>query len=730
VQVEDDLDENRSVITNKDVVAYLKDINFFFKEAKFELNIDKIERGVNADSHTFYKVTLHRNLVGTTSDGKSMDNTAARFIELNFNPKDQDLKIVSIYTHEFDEKAALTHWWKGLSFEWQSIFRKRFSLTDSVRYEEIKRITAIDELDISNNRFIQSFDPLTQFKNLKSLNLSQTGINDLWPIRNLSELTELNLSHTGIGDLAPLKYLSKMIRLNLNGTGVNDISVVQRMQKLQSVDLGGTSISDVNALSGLSEITSLNFQATGVSDLTPIQGLSQLAELNISGSNVQDLSSIKSLKNLSVLTCDSTKIQNFTALSSIDNLKILYANSTLLADLQQLQKLPHLEKIYCDQTPIKKKEAESFMLTHPSVTVVYDSHDLKLWWGGLSAGWKNSIIKATKINGNPTDEELSRIGNLDSINIEDIAQIKDLEPLRKFQRLRIIKAKGSGIHDISLIKELSEMKYLDISYTNVTDLAPISQLTKLQILKTEGCKISGIDPLQKMKSLRRLYADETSINDINAYEYLQSNPTCLLIYKTVHLKRWWKNLSENWRTIFLSQLQDTTRESLHKLVEQETFQFKDSPVADLSGLSEFMRLSELHFSGTSITEFVPAENLKAIKSLHVSNSPIQNVQFVGLLSELEDLDISNTPVEDLTPVWTLQKLKTLNCAGTQIKRLDAVEKIEGLEILDCSNTNVSKLTPLDYLRLKSLKCYNTRVSNRSIENFIASHPNCKVVYYR
>ena len=31
VQIEDDLDENRQVVTNKNVQAYLKDINFFFK---------------------------------------------------------------------------------------------------------------------------------------------------------------------------------------------------------------------------------------------------------------------------------------------------------------------------------------------------------------------------------------------------------------------------------------------------------------------------------------------------------------------------------------------------------------------------------------------------------------------------------------------------------------------------------------------------------------------------
>ncbi len=35
VQVEDDLDENREILTYKDVQAYLKDVDFFFKEADF-----------------------------------------------------------------------------------------------------------------------------------------------------------------------------------------------------------------------------------------------------------------------------------------------------------------------------------------------------------------------------------------------------------------------------------------------------------------------------------------------------------------------------------------------------------------------------------------------------------------------------------------------------------------------------------------------------------------------
>src|SRR6478736_8501256 len=104
VQIEDDLDDERGVITNKDVVAYLKDINFFFRDVKFEFTIDKIEPGLNTDNQTFYKVSLHRNLNGTTAEGKVVNNLIQRYIEINFNPKDQDLKIVSIYTKEFNEK--------------------------------------------------------------------------------------------------------------------------------------------------------------------------------------------------------------------------------------------------------------------------------------------------------------------------------------------------------------------------------------------------------------------------------------------------------------------------------------------------------------------------------------------------------------------------------------------------------------------------------------------------
>ena len=170
-------------------------------------------------------------------------------------------------------------------------------------------------------------------------------------------------------------------------------------------------------------------------------------------------------------------------------------------------------------------------------------------------------------------------------------------------------------------------------------------------------------------------------------------------------------------------------EDLHRLIELETLQFKDAAIDELASLGVFIRLKDLHFSGTALSDLSPLVSVANHKKIacyqqsnsgHFSNSELNN---------LEDLDISNTPVEELGPVVTLQNLKILNCSGTQIGSLSALQNLS-LESLDCSNTNVKKLEPLFGLPLKTLKCYNTRVSSKEVDKFKSKVPECNVIYYR
>lgn len=737
VQIEDDLDEEREVITNKSVTAYLKDVDFFFTDVKFEFIIEGIQKGKTTNNKLFYKVTLKRNLKGTTAEGKAINNTLPRYIEINYNPDDQDLRIASIYTHEFNEKDALMNWWNQLSLAWHTVLKEKLpaaavSDTDSLSLDQLKIISSIETLDLNNNQTIQNIEPLAKLTALKSLNLSKTNIGDLSPIRNLTELVELNLSNTKIQDLSVLKYSDKLVKLNLSHTAVSDLTVIQKMPKLQTLDVSTTNVVDLTPLHNLVELVGLNLKGTRVSNLSPIENLEQLTTLNVSSTLIENVNPIGGLKNLITLDLDSTHTASIDALSHLESLTVLHANYTKISDLHPLIRLTRLEKIYCDKTVINASIADAFMAANPKVLVVFDTEDMRAWWDGLSSEWKEVLAKTAKISLTPTKDELAKITSVDSINIAGLS-ITELTPLSKLSKVRIIIARNTALSDLTPLRDHREIKYLDISETEVGDISVLSQFLQLQVLRADKSKIQNLDPIFKAVGLQKLYMDETAIHDITAREFLDQNPNCLLIYKTLHLNRWWNKLPLNWKEVFRSQMAGDTsasRENLHKLVELEAFRFKDVQVNDLSAFSEFVRLKELQFSGTAITDLSPLANFKTLKSLHATSSPLEHIESLNQLSALEDLDISNSPIDELKVIGTLVNLQRLNCSGTQIKKLDPIKALLALEYLDCSNTRVGNLDPVSRHALKTLKCYNTKLSTREIENFKKANPECSVVYYR
>lgn len=734
VQVEDDLAENRSVITNKDVVAYLKDVDFFFDNIAFEFTIESIEEGTNANGQVFYKVSARRTITGKTSTGgKVINNTIPRFIEVNYDPEAEDLKIVSIYTNEFDEKEALTNWWRTLSFEWQTIFKSKVNVTDSVGLDDIKDMTALSELDLSGNQYIQSIEPLSQLIGLRLLNLSGTNVSDLTPIRNLTELVELDLSRTKIFDLSPLKYSARLARLNINDTEIRSIAVVEKMSGMQNLEMQRTQVFDFEPLAYLTSLVNLDLQGTQLASLAPVGKMDALQELNISRTLVQDLSPLSAATSLQSLNIDSTLVRDVTPLATLENLEVLYANYTFVSDLSPLQKLPRLERVYCDQTPVKKPAADAFMSSKPGVLVIYDSRDLQSWWDSLPDPWRTVLAKTAGISATPGKEELARVPNVDSINVSNDRSLTTLEPLRKLQKLRVVRLNNTGITDLGPLEEHREIREMDISDTEVQELSPLARFTKLEVLRADRSKIQTLEPLFGLRQLRQLFVDRTTIHDITAQEFLEKIPSCLIVYKTIHLDRWWNNLPDEWKGVFQQQMGTDTsssRENLHELVEQEKLHFMDARVRDLSVLGEFIRLKELHFSGTGITQIPALESLRALRSLHANRSPLQEIGAVSQLKSLEDLDISDTPIEDLRPLEGLENLRSLNCAGTQVRNLDPLQGLHQLEFLDCSNTGVRKLDPVMYLSIRELRAYNTKISSREMEQFKENNPGASVVYYR
>ena len=733
VQVEDDLVEKRNVITNKEVQAYLKDVDFFFQDVKFEFTVKDIKGSVNANGKLFYKVSLVRNMRGTNMEGRAVNSTMPRFVEINYDPNAKDLKIVSIYTKEFDERTSLLAWWNTLSYEWQSFFKKRINLTtDSMDITDIQAVMDVESLDLSQNHLVQNIEPLTALVNLQVLNISHTAVVDLSPLRNLTGLVELNASYTAVEDATALRYSDNMTKLNLSYTKIRDISFVERMTHLEQLELRGTPIADFAMLGNLTTLKLLDVAGTSIPGLGPVGTLTNLTELNVSGTLVEDLNPISGLKQVKTLYLDSSRVVQLMPLKALENLEIVSVNWTQVGDLTALSSLKSLQRVYCDHTLIQKDVAESFMTANPRVLVIYDSEDMRGWWNALPADWKAAFVKTAAIGENPTNEELARIPNIDSLNISGVQTIQSLEPLRNVPRLRSLRIDKTSISDLTPLREQRLLTVLDISNTKISNIDVVSNFSKLGVLRADHSAVTQISALSNVGAIQKLYLDGTGVSDSVVEDFLHKQPKCLVVFKTDTLISWWRDMPEAWRDALnevVAISEANQKEDLHRLVEGEVVRVKDAAVSNLSVLQEFVRLKELDFSGTSIGDLSALVQIPTLRILRASNSPIKNLEPVRSMTQLTSLDISNTPVEDLRPIKALQQLKSFNCSGTQVSSLSALEELGSLESLDCSNTGVKKIDPLNSLPLKSLKCYNTKVTGKAVDKFRESNPNCKVVHY-
>jgi len=733
VQVEDDLDENRKVITNKDVQAYLKDVDFFFKDVQFEFNIEDIETRGSSDERIVYRVSLNRNLTGTTLDGKKVNNTQPRFIEINYDNSSQDLKIVSIYTNEFNEKEALTAWWRSLSYEWQSIFRNHLDISDSVSLHDIREMTSIDTLDLSGNQFIQNIEPLSQLLDLRRLNIAHTAVSDLSPLRNLTNLVNLNVSHTATTDLTPLRYCLSLERLNLSNTPVDSLTILGRLINLKSLDLSKTKVIDFSPLKKIETLKTLNISRTSINDLDVLDSLSYLHTLDISHTNVDTLAGIQQLKKLEVLNMDSLPVESIDGLAKLTALRILQMNHTQLKNLVALVDLQKLQRIYCDNTGINQNIADAFTNKRPNVLVIFDSEDLRGWWSDIPNVWKDVLSRTARISMNPTKEELARITNLDSVNFANYTSIKSLQPLARLLKLQVVIAHHTGVRDLEPLRTLDQLRRVDISHTEVNDISVFANHRNLQSLMADETQIARIDTLSAIKSLKRIYADGSRVTDDEVKRLLEVNPDVLVVYKTTVLEEWWHGLTDAWRLALQEQINvntKPTRQNFHRLIMMEAVTIKDIPVDDLSALSPFLRLKELTLQGTAVTTLGALAEVQSMELLHVNGSAVRDIAPLSELYELRDLDISNTPVDDLEPLRNLRNLHKLNCSGTNVKKLKPLADLKALTFLDCSNTGVRSLRDVEDLSLQHLRCFNTKISPGKVSVFKDKNPECSVVYYR
>jgi Leucine-rich repeat (LRR) protein len=783
VQIEDDLDENREMVTHKDVQAYLKDVDFFFRNVQFDFDIQEIQPQSTEEGLLYFKVTVNRQLQGMAIDESEINNTMVRYMEINLDEREQVLKFASIYTTRINEKEELMAWWNNMPSAWKellgsdqeishgiflkdiefisdstlgiinqipevhhvdtlleiggelihiqgtdTLYRAEFDtipITGTLAFMALLNFPEMETLDISNNLYIRGLEPIEQLRSLRMLNISNTMADNLFPVRNLTHLEILNISGTSVTDITPLKYNIKVRDLYLDGTSISSLHALENLRSIETLHFGNTWVDSIQPLSHLPFLKDLRFENSPVYDLSPLAELIHLEILDISGTSVENLEPIQFLTSLKIIYIENTNIDQIDALSRLENLQVLDLDNTPVSDLEPLKGLPSLEKVYCDQSGVQQSTANEFMLNRPGVIVIYESEALNKWWSDMASEWKSVFRKTHDLGTPPTIEQLHQLTLMTKLDVSGMISITGLKPLLKLGNLKEIKCQGTSVSSLEPLKELIDLTYLDCSGTRIKDLTPLRALVHLKELNISETMVNSLEGLENLSSLEILYLDNTQVDNLDS---LTGNSSLRAIYcdnsrvGKADVDRFLKDNPDClviYETPILTDWWMKLSPAWQK-VFQENITLDNPPTREQ--LHSLVRSNTLDVSDyEEVDSLEPLIIFIDLKHLDLSNTMVRDISHLSSMITLKELNLSGNPLIDLSPVSSLKQLLSLDISNTPVDKLDPLEELENLEHLNCSGTPVKKLNPIETLfQLRSLEINNTNIKNiKPLESLIA-----------
>ncbi|WP_421895372.1 leucine-rich repeat domain-containing protein [Marinoscillum sp.] len=725
VQVEDDLLPDRNAITNKDVPGYLRDVDFFFQDISFSFEDVQITKAERENGKTYFLVSFQNTIEAITLEGNPFKNTSRRFLEVNVDEDESDLKIVSVYTTKISREKELRNWWENLSYGWTRIF-KSYVEFDSISDEALFKIAAIDSINLSGNQMIQDIQPLAALKGLKVLDISNTKIDDLGPLRYAMKLEKLSALNTRLSNIDVLQYFENLRVLDLSQTLVQDITAIGGLTRLETLNLSGSNVIVFTPLKNLTGLKTINFSNTAFTDPEVLNGSVQLQQAMLSRTGVKTLSVLSGFKVLKVLDLSETYISSLAGLESHPALEQLYINQTTVNNLSPLRDCPKLKKVYADYTGVSEGQASQLMTAKPGLVVVINSEKVIVWWKNLPYDWKTVLTQKVG-RSDPSKEDVIRLLNIDSLDVSN-QQLVSSKPLEKFTRLRYLNVSKNLFTDLRFTAGMADLEFLVGEKLPIETLAGLEQNKNLKYIIVKGSLIQDIRSIQSLNKLVLVDADQSNITEDRVRAFLKVNPETVVIYQSQFLLSWWEELSDPWKKAFALNKVDAF--TLHQLIESRSVQIENTPIASLRTLDRFINLKDISLSNTGVTSLIDLNVHEDIEQITCKNGPLMDLEGLATLQYLRSLDISNTAVDDLRPISENRTLVTLNCSGTNIKKLKGLEELYQLQVLNISNTRVWQLDRLyDISGLKSLICYNTRIRSHKIGEFKEIFPNCEVTFY-
>ncbi|MGX7112616.1 leucine-rich repeat domain-containing protein [Gemella cuniculi] len=182
----------------------------------------------------------------------------------------------------------------------------------------------VQSLDISMNSVLKDYIPNNlRLDNMRSLNISGIGLDNISFLRNASRLESLIAEENTIKDITPLENLTTLRTLYLDRNNISNIEALKKLENLEELLLYKNNVENLEPLAGKKYLHRLMLNDNlGLEDISPLKDLPSLASLDISNTKVKDITALNNLKYIYYVAAKNTAIKN----SDLDNFEKINTN--------------------------------------------------------------------------------------------------------------------------------------------------------------------------------------------------------------------------------------------------------------------------------------------------------------------------------------------------------------------------------------------------------------------
>ena len=261
----------------------------------------------------------------------------------------------------------------SLSLPWKNIFSLK-SLEHAVNLrnlnlsnnfiEDIKpleKLVELEDLNLTNNK-IKDPKSIAKLTKLRQLVLRKNLMNNLDFLNDL-KVESLDISMNSVlKDYIPNNLKLENLRsLNISGIGLDNISFLKNAGKLESLVAEENAIKDVTPLAELKSLRVLYLDRNSISDISALKDLVSLEELLLYKNNIENIDALKDKKYLyRLMLNDNLGLKNIDALKDVPNISSIDISNTLVTDISSLKDAKYLYYIALKNTKINENDIASF----------------------------------------------------------------------------------------------------------------------------------------------------------------------------------------------------------------------------------------------------------------------------------------------------------------------------------------------------------------------------------